>query len=151
MSYTASCKSRLKISLGVLRTKMNRQSSKSSNSLCLLRTALLFGFLLVFSSIAGSQEGNRMDEFSKCLTEKKAMMYGSFWCLHCDDQKKLFGSSFKYVSYVECSLPGSRELTFPCRSAQIHHTPTWIFADGDRREGTQTLQQLSSKTGCILP
>ncbi len=91
------------------------------------------------------------DAFAKCLAEKQATMYGSFLCPHCDDQKKLFGSSFRYVPYVECSVRGSRQMTFPCIAAQIRYTPTWIFADGERRTGVQQLKALSEKTGCKLP
>ncbi len=77
-------------------------------------------------------------------------MYGSVLCSHCDDQKKLFGKSFSYVTYVECSVPFSRQVTPACQAAGIRYTPTWIFADGDRSEGTQTLEKLSKKTGCPL-
>jgi hypothetical protein len=72
-------------------------------------------------------------------------------CPHCDDQRKLFGSSFRYVTYIECSVRGSRQMTFPCIAAQIRYTPTWIFDDGERRVGLQSLKSLSEKTGCQLP
>jgi len=91
------------------------------------------------------------DAFAKCLADKKATMYGSFLCPHCDDQKKLFGPSFRYVPYVECSIRGSRQMAFPCVAAQIRYTPTWIFADGERRTGLQQLKELSEKTGCKSP
>ena len=107
--------------------------------------------VLVSGAAASSGDEARMDAFAKCLTGKKTIMYGSFWCSHCDEQKKLFGKSFRYVNYVECSVPGSRQTTFACQIAHIRYTPTWTFADGERREGTQTLQQLSAKTGCPLP
>jgi hypothetical protein len=90
--------------------------------------------------------GNNLDAFAKCLTEKGAVMYGVWWCVHCDDQKKLFGDSFKYVNYVECSTQ-----IIACRSQQVRYTPTWIFADRERREGLQPLAELSKKTGCPLP
>jgi hypothetical protein len=96
-------------------------------------------------------ESDSLDTFAQCLAEKKATMYGSFLCPHCDDQKKLFGSSFKYVPYVECSVRGSRQMTFPCIVARIRFTPTWIFADEERRTGVQSLKSLSAKTGCALP
>ncbi len=99
----------------------------------------------------GSAQANDLDVFAKCLSDKKATMYGSFLCPHCDDQKKLFGSSFRYVPYIECSVRGSRQMTFPCVAAQIRYTPTWIFADGDRRTGLQPLKDLSEKSGCKLP
>ena len=49
---------------------------------------------------------------------------------------------------MECTSPGSRQLSFTCRAAQIQFTPTWIFPDGERRSGVQSLQQVSTKTGC---
>ena len=27
-------------------------------------------------------------------------MYGTEWCPHCQDQKRAFGTSFKYVQYI---------------------------------------------------
>lgn len=123
---------------------------------CLLSKLIRIGLLcllvvLVPTTLAGSGDESRMDSFAKCLTAKKATMYGSLLCSHCDDQKKLFGSSFGYLTYVECSIPFSRQVTPACQAAGIRYTPTWIFADGDRREGTQTLEKLSKKTECPLP
>lgn len=91
-----------------------------------------------------------LDTFAKCIAQNTTM-YGSFVCSHCDDQKKLFGDSFKHVRYVECSVPGGRQMTPACQAAQIRFTPTWIFADSERRTGVQSLKQLSDKTGCPLP
>ena len=104
-----------------------------------------------FATTGGVPDASKMDSFAKCLADQKTTMYGSFLCPHCDDQKKLFGGSFKYVPYVECAIPGSRQLTLACQIAQIRFTPTWIFPDGERRTGLQSLQQLSTKTGCRLP
>lgn len=117
----------------------------------------VFTALLVVLTVAGffttadSAESSNLDGFAKCLADKKATMYGSFLCPHCDDQKKLFGASFQYVPYIECSVRGSRQMTFPCIAAQIRYTPTWIFEDGERRVGLQSLKSLSEKTGCQLP
>jgi len=107
--------------------------------------------LVALSVTAGSGESANLDGFAKCLGEKKVLMYGSFLCPHCDEQRKSFGSSFQYVPYVECSIRGSRQMTFPCIAAQIHYTPTWIFDDGSRLLGVQSLKTLSDKTGCKLP
>lgn len=107
--------------------------------------------VFVLSTTTGSAESSNLDAFAKCLAEKKATMYSSFLCPHCDDQRKLFGSSFRYVPYIECSVRGSRQMTFPCIAAQIRYTPTWIFEDGERRVGLQSLKSLSEKTGCQLP
>ncbi|HWR14427.1 MAG TPA: hypothetical protein VN577_06345 [Terriglobales bacterium] len=98
-----------------------------------------------------SDKSKSLDGFAKCLTEKKAVMYGSSICPHCLDQKELFGESFQYVTYVECRVPGQKEPAPACSWAGVKQVPTWIFADGQRRLGTTPLAELSSKTGCPLP
>ena len=114
--------------------------------------AVIIAVLTLVSGLTGvAEDPNKMDSFAQCLAKQKVTMYGSFLCPHCDDQKKLLGASFKYVPYVECSTPGTRQMTFACRMAEIHFTPTWIFSDGERQTGLQSLQQLSTKTGCRLP
>ena len=97
------------------------------------------------------KRGNRLDAFAKCLAAKPAKMYGAYWCPHCAEQKEMFESSFQYVPYVECGVPGSREEAPVCKEAGVKHFPTWQFADGERREGTQPLPVLATKTGCDLP
>ena len=130
---------------------MNEHSSRGLGAFAALVAVLLGTVTLGFCPSFGSAQANDRDAFAQCLADKKATMYGSFLCPHCDDQKKLFGSSFAYVPYIECSMRGTRQMTFPCIAAQIHYTPTWIFADGERRTGVQQLKDLSAKTGCKLP
>ncbi len=130
---------------------MNR-SGKRRRSIfgyvCRLATALLL--LAAFTSAQQSQQ-DKMDAFTKCLNKKKVIMFGSFLCPHCDDQKKMFGNSFKYVHYVECSQMGSPQDVNACKLAQVRYTPTWIIDHGEWLVGVQTLKQLSDKTGCTLP
>ena len=117
----------------------------------LLMILLALFIVVALCTRADPANAVNLDSFAKCLAEKKATMYGSFLCPHCDDQRKLFGPSFLYVPYVECSVPRSRQMTFPCIAAQIRYTPTWVFGDGERRVGVQSLKGLSEKTGCRLP
>ena len=98
-----------------------------------------------------SAADNKLDGFAKCLSQKNAKMYGLFWCTHCQDQKELFGSSWVYVNYVECAVPGSRQIVQACKDAKIQHTPTWTFVDGTRKEGLMQLSDLAKQTGCKLP
>ena len=115
---------------------------------CLFLAAIFF-----FSETGSAQKSQRakMDEFAQCLAKKNLVMYGSFLCPHCDDQKKLFGDSFKYVHYVECSAMGLPQDRNACKLAQIRFTPTWILPSGERLVGVQTLKQLSDKAGCMAP
>lgn len=92
-----------------------------------------------------------LDGFAKCVKKSGAKMYGAWWCPHCQDQKELFGYTFQYVNYVECSAPGQRVENDTCKRAGIKNFPTWQFADGTRAEGILHLQAISDKTGCKMP
>jgi len=116
------------------------------------RITAFIALLLIVCAVqpAGSSD-KKLDEFAKCLTKKKAVMYGSFTCSHCADQKDLFGESFQYVTYVECMVPATHRETDQCKAAGIKYTPTWIFGDGSRVVGKVPLEKLSEETGCKLP
>ena len=86
----------------------------------------------------------KYDDFAKCLTSKGVVMYGSQYCSHCANQEKMFGDSFRYVTYVECS--SQLEL---CNEKGITGTPTWII-NGQTYPGEQSLQRLSELSGCPL-
>lgn len=89
----------------------------------------------------------RADHFAQCLSDKGAVMYGLYWCPHCEEQKELFGASFRKVHYVECGTPDHHEQPY-CTQAGLKNFPTWRFADGESHEGGVTLQDLATKTGC---
>ncbi len=90
--------------------------------------------------------GEELNTFAQCLAEKNITMYGADWCSHCQNEKKTFGSSFRFVKYVECpALPQK------CLAAGINGYPTWMFSDGKKLEGEQGLEKLSQESGCVLP
>jgi hypothetical protein len=93
----------------------------------------------------------KYDTFAQCLKDKGATFYGAFWCSHCQAQKELFGSSVKYLPYVECSTLDSSGQIQECIDKKIEGYPTWEFADGSRLTGEIPLQQLADKTSCPLP
>ncbi len=98
----------------------------------------------------GSQAPGSYDDFAKCLTDNGVRMYGAYWCPHCQNQEKMFGESWKYVTSIECSLPNAAGQTPECSSAGIKGYPTWEFSDGSRIEGEMPLQRLGEKSGCSL-
>lgn len=132
---------------------MNKKNDTKLNSIFWLASfVLLISFIAVFlyfynpiklSTSGISQE--KLVPFAQCLAEKGATMYGAKWCVHCQREKGNFGDSFKYVNYVEC--PDNIKL---CTDKGIVSYPTWIFADGTKREGEQGLQKLSEESGCKL-
>ena len=108
--------------------------------------------LLLIVTIFGCSKSNpEMDNFAKCLSDKGVKFFGSWWCPHCANEKKLFGDSMKYVNYIECSLPDKSDQTQVCKEAKIKSYPTFEFADGSRVVGEKSLEELSEKTGCALP
>ncbi|HYE59760.1 MAG TPA: hypothetical protein VEA18_01085 [Candidatus Kapabacteria bacterium] len=109
---------------------------------------VVVGGIVVF---AREKEPGRLDTFAQCLSEKKAVFYGAFWCPHCRVQKQLFGSSEKYLTYVECSTPDGQAQKQTCIDKRIESYPTWEFADGSRELGEVALSKLAEKTGCPLP
>ena len=108
----------------------------------------------------------QIKELAQCLTENEVVMYGAFWCPHCLNTKKKFGTSFGYINYVECDPrckpdengdilsackgnPGQPEL---CLERGIEGYDTWIFKDGTRAIGEPALELLDEKSDCnILP
>src|SRR6266478_4861469 len=125
--------------------------TKSSLARKLVTAALIVAAFAAVAYLGLRKRGHRLDAFAQCLAAKQVKMYGAYWCPHCAEQKEMFESSFQYVPYVECGVPGSREEAPLCKDAGIKHFPTWQFADGERREGTQPLPALGTKTGCSLP
>ncbi len=101
-------------------------------------------FVLWYFSVP-RESSPELDSFAKCLAEKQVTMYGASWCSHCQNEKRGFGTSFKYVPYVECT-----EETEKCAAAGIEAFPTWTFPDGRKFVGEQGIQKLSELSGCSL-
>ncbi len=111
-------------------------------ALPVLIAALVFGYFRFLSP-------GDLTAFAQCLTEKKAVFYGSSTCPHCAAQKRDFGKAFQYVKYVECNDNGN--LAAVCKQEGIQGFPTWKFDGKDPTQGRQDLNILAQKTGCTLP
>ncbi|MGC2194694.1 MAG: hypothetical protein WA628_08460 [Terriglobales bacterium] len=99
------------------------------------------------------RRAHQYDKFAQCLTQRDVKMYGAYWCPHCSEQKAMFDAAFKYVTYIECGVPGTTsKVQQVCTDAGIKHFPTWQFPPmGERVEGAILLPDLSLRTGCPLP
>ena len=111
---------------------------------------LIIGLLIIFFVSASCTKKN-YDEFAKCLAQNGVTMYGAFWCPHCANQKEMFGSSFQYVTYVECSNPDKTQNDL-CKSEGIKSYPTWQFKNdkNNRVPGELSFLQLSQLSGCSI-
>ncbi len=108
--------------------------------------AIIFATFYFYFYKKPTQTDTRLDDFAKCLASKSITMYGAYNCPHCLNEKKTFGGSFQYVSYVECTQEPNK-----CVDAGIMEVPTWIFPDGKKLVGEQGLGKLSQESGCLLP
>lgn len=105
--------------------------------------------VLFYASKKDSAPG-QYDAFASCIKDSGAKFFGAFWCPHCQDQKKMFGSSAKLLPYVECSTPNGQEQLQVCVDEGIQGYPTWKFADGTVFTNVLTLENLAEKTSCTI-
>ena len=105
-----------------------------------------FSWYVIKNKPGNSNEPSKYDSFAQCIAKSNLTMYGAVWCPHCQNQKKEFGTAFKYVPYVEC--PDNIKL---CTDKGVTGYPTWITADGKKLVGEQPLEKLAEVSGCQLP
>lgn len=111
--------------------------------------------LVVIAGLVGllvmqAKKPGKYDTFAQCIADSGATFYGAFWCPHCQAQKAMFGKSAKLLPYVECSEPDGTGQLQVCIDKKIEGYPAWIFADGSRESGQQTLEELAAKTSCVI-
>ena len=111
----------------------------------ILLGALIFVFLFFLVSNNPAPTASKFDDFAKCLAEKNITMYGAEWCSHCQNEKKAFGDSFKFVPYVGCPKDPQR-----CLDVGIEGYPTWVLPDGKKLVGEQGIEVLSKESGCDI-
>ncbi|MEK9176664.1 MAG: hypothetical protein AAB923_00015, partial [Patescibacteria group bacterium] len=61
--------------------------------------ALALGAYVVYSKSAPVPPGS-LDGFAQCLKDNGAVFCGAYWCPHCQNQKKLFGTSAALLPFV---------------------------------------------------
>lgn len=109
---------------------------------------LVLAPIMIYAAVISRRNNGQYDQLAQCLTINGTKMYGAYWCSHCVNQKRLFGSSFEKINYIECSLPDGKTQIDECRQAGIKGYPTWEFGDGSRLEGEISLATLAKKSNC---
>jgi hypothetical protein len=112
--------------------------------------AIAIGVAIFYFASLNNQP-SQLDGFASCLKDRGAKFYGAFWCPHCQNQKRTFGSSERLLPYIECSTPDGTGQLPVCSDAGVESYPTWVYPDGSRETGEIPLQRLAEKTGCELP
>lgn len=106
---------------------------------------------LAAAQIWGKNQPGRYDTLAQCIADSGATFYGAFWCPHCQDQKRIFGSASQYLPYVECSTPDGNAQTQICIDEEITSYPTWKLADGTVLDGVRQPADLAAATNCAMP
>ncbi|MFH1162371.1 MAG: thioredoxin domain-containing protein [Candidatus Jorgensenbacteria bacterium] len=125
---------------------MKNNGLKFKIILAIFVVILIFAFLFLNSRGTGKYSDEALNAFAQCLAAKNVTMYGAYWCSHCQNQKAMFGSSFKHVPYVECTTEPQK-----CLAAKVEGYPTWVLADGTQLAGERPLETLAAASGCALP
>ena len=117
---------------------------------------IIIGIIILGYNLAlGEQSKGLPTSFAECLTEKGLVMYGSYLCPHCIAEKKLFGSSFKYIQYVECHPAGPNPDLERCGKIPVTSYPTWtVEINGtvtNKEIGYLSVGQLSFMSECEMP
>ncbi|MDO8425640.1 MAG: hypothetical protein Q7T01_03970 [bacterium] len=120
---------------------------KKSMIIGVLGALVLLGGAIFFTS--RGKQNPAAEALALCLKEKGVVEYGAYWCPNCQEQKQRFGSGAKLIDYVECAMPGNPRAQSPkCQAAGITGYPTWVFPDGNRLVGLQSLERLAEAAGC---
>src|SRR3989338_10958577 len=91
-------------------------------------------------------------DLAKCLAANGAKVYWASSCSHCQDQKALFGEDWKFINYIECEAPGDPNTQKDeCMQAGITAYPTWVFKDGQVKQGFASMDELVQMSGCKSP
>ncbi len=123
------------------------QEKKQIIIISIVTLVVILGVVLIgINKNSSLDTSGKYDVFAKCVASKGLTMYGAVWCPHCQNEKSHFGSSFKYVPYVEC--PDNIKL---CDEKGVVGFPTWIDSAGKKYEGEQGLAGIAKISGCELP
>jgi hypothetical protein len=119
----------------------NRERNKRIFNYAIAAVVVIIVGYFLYSTL--HEEPGKHDSLAKCLTSKGVVMYGTDWCPHCQDQKRLFGSSFRYMAYVNCDVSPEA-----CSAAGVVGYPTWVFPRGEKMSGTVALDVLAQRAEC---
>lgn len=95
------------------------------------------------------RSSDRALKLGKALGERKALMFGAYWCPYCDQERQELGkdvfaegsgevgseSRRPMVRYVECDARGEGARPDLCAFAGVRSFPTWALSDPDTGPG----------------
>src|SRR3989344_2545538 len=122
-------------------------TAMSKNIIIFWLIILVLIVLGVGASFFTKQAPGKLDTFAQCLYDKEVKFYGTFWCPHCQAQKRICGNSARLLPYIECSTSDGKGQLQICTDAGVESYPTWVFQSGTRLTGEIPLQELAEESG----
>ncbi len=104
---------------------------------------LIAGGIIYFKNFQGSTIADIPSEKVARWIGEHSTLYVQTGCVHCEEQKDLFGENVQYLNIVDCIKEDSRQ---QCIDAGIEGTPTWII-NGQKYSGVQSIEKLKELTG----
>lgn len=104
----------------------------------------------VGSLVAEGEPADDLVGFAKALAATTTVLYGADWHTGTADQRRLFQDGGKYLPFVNVTKPDRSPNQIATQNG-ITVYPTWIFPDGSRLEGFQSLATISLRSGVSVP
>lgn len=98
---------------------------------------------------AQSAEGANLVEFAQGLASAGVKLYGAKWDVATTTQRDLFEDGRQFLPFVDVTAADRTRLPL-ADSLDIDVYPTWVFTDGSRLEGVQSLVTIAQRAGITL-
>lgn len=113
-----------------------------------LSGAVFITLTLLTACNNGPKEPGKYADVAQCLTEKGVIMYGAYWCPHCQEQKQDFGDDVQFITYQECDDSGEDGDHKACLDAGVTSYPTWHFPGQGNLVGKSPIFVLAKLANC---
>ena len=136
------------------RKRARRSSNRAYISVVVILLVFLsLGISALNQGYTGQLVGDRFtsekqaDQFAQCLTRQGWVMYGYYWSQSTQQQKSLFGNSFRFVNYVECD--GRHQAGQPevCQQVGVDSFVEWNRGS-QSYTGPLGVEELAGLSGC---
>jgi len=116
-----------------------------------------------------SSSSDRAKKVGEALQKRRAILFGTYWCPYCNDERETLGkdvfqssgSDAPLVRYVECDARGTNAQPDLCSTVGVTSYPTWALSaspDADKQDqvfklftGRKGLSGLEQLTGLPTP
>ncbi len=105
-----------------------------------------------FSVTVGASDAANLVGFAEALANANAQFFGAVWNQTSTDQRELFDDGGQFLPFVDVTnADRSLNQAAADNNIEVADLPVWVFADGTRLEGVQSLQSIAAASGIAIP